>query len=285
MTTMKTNSIVTVLVLAAGTVACGVRDVPTGNGTADADASEGGAAGRRGAAGEGGTGGCPSGLIEDCGDGLYDGVVTAACMLRLPNPFPLANGSEVIISDLTVLEAGPGDFSTCADGGDFLYRGDSEYLASVTLPSMAFRLADTSGQTWLVEFANGPTPEDLLLPGETVDLSFWQWNSINPHGYLALERAGSPIIFLTYGFLRGSWEPSVTTASGCTLCGVGEGCGTATSRVTVGVETSELMPDERAEIGGLVIQNDWFWERGSCLEYGISDYFNDSFLLGGYRPR
>ena len=261
--------ILTLLTLAA----CGVRDPPVAS-------AEGGAAGDEslggGAPTTGGTGGDSPGDagasgggagLPACGDNPRGLVTIAACLSPgVPTSREITDDLGVI-SNLTVLEIVPGDPAACAN--------DFEVFGNPTEPWVGFRLGDDNGNAWLAQFAIGSVPDDLLRPGDIVDIGYFHVAG-RSLSYLSLQRDGSPVIFVDYGASRGA-----TVERGPAVCHVDSCPIITTTRVTVNGETRDLAPEERAEIGGMVIQNSWYEDQSSCPSDPLH-VVTWSFLLGGF---
>jgi hypothetical protein len=266
--------------LATGLGACGVRDLPltSGEGGAAGETTQGagapseggtvgsgGAGGAAGSAGGGGEAGLPA-----CGPGPWWGdlLTIGACLSSRTAPV------EGSIDRLTVIEKVPGDPAACANNALVAYPSSPE---DVTETWTAWELWDEEvGQSLIAQFAIGTVPDDLLLPGEVVSLRYGWGGGLDGRSYLSLERfesPGKPAIFLVYGGI----VPSVTIERGPAACQIeGWGCPLAMTRVTVNGETKDLGLEERAEVGGMVIQNDWY--RQNC----DIDAMNPLWIVGGY---
>jgi hypothetical protein len=54
------------------------------------------------------------------------------------------------------------------------------------------------------------------------------------------------------------------------------------TRVTVNGETRDLEPEERVEMGGMVIQNAWYEDRSGGCSTDPSHVVSWAFLVGGF---
>lgn len=265
--------LVAAAVFATCVLGCGVRDTPSPSGGEGAAAGETMGAGR--GTSEGGTAGLGGASAGGSGEGGFRSceldpwwgasLFIAACFSPRTTP------SEGSLDRLTVLEKVPGDPAACDQHGILPY---GHAYDEATGPWAAWRLAGEDGQSFVVQFALGSVPDDLLMPGDLVNVRYGFALDVEGRGYLSVERFESeeaPVIFL----VNGGIVPSVNVERGPALCRIGS-CPLTMTRIAVNGEVRDLGLEERAEVGGMLIQNDWF--KQAC----DVDEMQDSWVVGGY---
>jgi hypothetical protein len=261
-----------IAVIASGLCACGADETPGssgGGGTASG--------GRVGEAGEPGSGGGGVGGATTCADAYL--LHFASCV----SPEPMGDGGpQRNLSDLTVVESLPADFALCGLPGFALPTPDGSYLEEASGPFEAWRLEDSSGNSWIVQFAVGPVPDAVLSPGDTVDLLFFRVpvGDLGNRGYIAIEKNGMPAIFFAYGAVPVFSEvPDFAFEPVEPVCMGEAGCGFSSVKVTANGESAVIATDESAEVGGLVVRNDAYFDNTACPNHNI---YRRYYMLGGY---
>jgi hypothetical protein len=155
-------------------------------------------------------------------------------------------------------------------------------LEEAIAPFLAWRLEDSTGNSWIVQFAVGPVPDSVLSPGDTVDLLFFRVpvGDMGNRGYIAIEKNGAPAIFFAFGAVPVfSQVPDFAFEPAELECMGEAGCGFSSVRVTASGESAVITLDGSAEVGGLVVRNDSYFDNAACPNNNI---YRRYYMLGGY---